>query len=78
MGFFHSPDSFFETESFLTATTVIANFTYLPFGVRRFYKNNWLVSTIKSALLSYGALLLIVFVFRLFLFFAVMHTITEI
>jgi hypothetical protein len=74
----HGQTDFFGTEYFLTGTILIVNFIYLLFAVRRFYGSNWLVSVIKSTLLSYGVLLLIVYVFRLFLFFAVMHTITEI
>ncbi len=74
----HWQTDFFGTELFLTGTILVVNFIYLLFAVRRFYRDNWLLSVIKSALLSYGVFLLIVYVFRLFLFFAVMHSITEI
>jgi hypothetical protein len=74
----HTQIAFFKTESFLTCTVLVVSFIYLLFGVRRFYQSNWLVSLIKSAVLSSGVFLLIVYVFRLFLFFAVMHSITEI
>jgi hypothetical protein len=70
--------AFFETDYFLTDSILVVSFIYLILGVRRFYQSNWLVSAIKSALLSGGVLLLIAYVFRLFLFFAVMHSITEI
>jgi hypothetical protein len=68
----------FFADDFLTGIILVVSFTYLLFAARRFYQSNWLVSAIKSALLSCGVLLLIVYVFRLFLFFAVMHSITEI
>ncbi|MHB8206369.1 DUF3667 domain-containing protein [Mucilaginibacter sp.] len=74
----YSRVEFMHTEEFLTYATLAISFTYLLFAVRRFYRKNWLTSIIKSALLSYGVLLLIVYIFRSFLFFAVMHSITEI
>jgi hypothetical protein len=70
--------AFMNTEIFLTDVTLGISFIYLLFAVRRFYRSNWLISTIKAGLLSYTVLLLVVYVFRQFLFFAVMHSITEI
>ncbi len=70
--------AFFAGDDFLTGIILVVSFSYLLFAARRFYQSNWLVSAIKAAFLSFGVLLLIAYVFRLFLFFAVMHTITEI
>lgn len=53
------------------------NFVYLLFAVKRVYKENWLLSALKSALLSIMVIVLVAFVYRNALFFIVMHSIAE-
>jgi len=70
--------NFMNGEHFFTVLLLGVCFVYLLFSIRRVYRKNWLISTVKAALLTFSVLLLIVYVFRLFLFFAVMHSIIEI
>jgi hypothetical protein len=77
ISYFNGHAGFMYTEVFFIIILQLVTFVYLLFAVRRFYLNNWAFSIIKSVILSAGVYFLIVYVFRVFLFFAVMHTITE-
>ncbi|MDB5023582.1 MAG: hypothetical protein JWP78_1337 [Mucilaginibacter sp.] len=54
------------------------NFVHLLFAVKRVYRENWLLSALKSGLLSMMVIVLIAFVYRNALFFIVMHSIAEV
>jgi hypothetical protein len=66
-----------DTEKQTIIIIFTLNFVYLLFAVRRVYQENWLLSALKSTLLSMMVIVLVAFVYRNALFFIVMHSIAE-
>ncbi len=65
------------SQAFLTGFVLLINWIYLFFAVKKVYRGNIALGLLKSGVLSITTFLLLAYVYRLALFFIVMHSISD-
>jgi hypothetical protein len=73
----HSRFDLTHSELSLILIIIGVTFIYLLFALKRLYRQNLILTILKSLLLSCTVIFLIAFVYRIALFFIVMHSISE-
>ncbi len=73
----HIKTAFLFSESATLGIVLPVWFVYLLFSMRLVYRQNWLLTIFKAAVATGGVLALIIFVYRLALFFIVLHSVSD-